>query len=258
MAFPLRKILALTLVGAGLLAGLYLTLDKVKTTLESQGADRLTQAVGHLGHENLGVRLGGIHALEQLARSSEKDYWPIMEVLAAYVRQRASARKAPELQEPPPRLAQDVQAALDVLGRRRHAYRDGENLRLDLRGTDLRRANLAGAKFKGAILSEVHLEDANLAGISLDEAILRAAHLEKANLAEARLEKTFLLNARLNGAKLQDANLREAYVQGTRFDDAHLLGADLTGASGLTWEQIERAFKDNKTRLPDYLRLTAR
>lgn len=258
MPFSFPKFLTLILAVAALLAGLFLTLDKVRTTLESRLADRLTQAVEQLGHENLGVRLGGIFAVEQLARSSEKDYWPLMEVLAAYVRQRAPAMKDPALQEPPPRLAQDVQAALDVLGRRRHAYRDGENLRVDLRGTDLRRANLAGTRFAGAILSEVHLEDSNLAGISLDEAILREAHLEKANLTEARLEKAYLLNAHLNGAKLHGANLRDAYVQGARFDDAQLLGADLTDAAGLTWEQLQAAFKDNKTRLPDYLRLRSR
>lgn len=258
MVLPFRKSLTLTLAGAGLLAGLYITLDKVKATLESQVADRLTQAVGHLGHENLGVRLGGIYALEQLARSSKEDYWPVMVILSAYVRERARAPQAQNFLESPKRPAQDIQAALDVMGRRRHAFRNGETQRLDLRGTDLRLANLAGTKFEGAIFSNAHLEDANMAGISLDEAILREAHLEKANLSEARLEKSFLLNARLNGANLQNASLREAYVQGTRFDNARLLGADFTAASGLTWEQLQAAFKDNRTRLPDYLRLTTR
>jgi hypothetical protein len=254
MTFPSRKILALTLAGAGLLAGLYLTLDNVRATLESQVADRLAQAVGHLGHENLGVRLGGIFALEQLARSSEKDAWPIMEILAAYVRERVPAGKTPAPQEPPPRLAEDVQAALDVLGRRRHAYREGETRRLDLRGTDLRRANLAGANFEGAILSEVHLEDANLAGVRLNDAILRSAHLKKADLTEATLEKAYLLNTRFTGAKLRGANLRESYLQGTSFAEADLRGADLTDAFGLTWEQLQAAYKDHKTRLPAYLR----
>ena len=33
------------------------------------------------------VRLGGIYALERIANQSERDYWPIMEVLTAYVRE---------------------------------------------------------------------------------------------------------------------------------------------------------------------------
>src|SRR4051794_38038694 len=35
---------------------------------------------------NLEVRLGAIYALERIARDSERDQWPIMEVLCAYVR----------------------------------------------------------------------------------------------------------------------------------------------------------------------------
>jgi hypothetical protein len=35
---------------------------------------------------NLEVRLGAIYALERITRDSERDHWPIMEVLCAYVR----------------------------------------------------------------------------------------------------------------------------------------------------------------------------
>jgi len=244
--------------GAALLTGLYLTLDKLKDTLEAQLADRLTQAVDQLRDHNPEVRLGGIYALERLARTSESEYWPIMEILTTFVRERTSVTKNQPLKEPPLRLAPDIQATLDVIGRRRHTYRDGESQRLDLRGTDLRRANLAGAKFAGAILSEVRFEEANLAGIGLEEAILRAAHLENSNLADAKMQGAFLLNTSLNGARLRNANLQGAFLSGTRFDGADLLGADLTDANGLVWEQLKMARKDNKTRLPAYLSLRAR
>jgi hypothetical protein len=253
-----RKTVLLFLGSAALLTGFYLTLDKLKDTLEAQLADRLTQAVDQLRDRNLGVRLGGIYALERLARTSENDYWPIMEILTAFVRERASVTKNQPPKEPPLRLAPDIQAALDVMGRRRHTYQDGESQRLDLRGTDLRRVNLAGAKLAGAILSEVRLEEANFAGISLEEAILRAAHLEHSNLTGAKMQGAFLLNTRLNGARLRNANLQGAFLGGARFDGAELLGADLTDANGLTWEQLKTARKDNRTRLPAYLALTAR
>jgi len=253
-----RQTVLLFLGGAALLTGFYLTLDNLKDTLEGQRADRLTRAVDQLRDRNLEVRLGGIYALEQLARTSEHEYWPIMEILTTFVREHASATKNQTPKEPPLRLAPDIQAALDVIGRRRHAYQDGESQRLDLRGTDLRRAHLAGAKLAGAILSEVRLEDANLAGISLEEAILRAAHLEHSNLADAKMQGAFLLNASLQGARLRNANLHGAFLGGTRFDGADLLGADLTAANELTWEQLKTARKDNRTRLPAYLTLTAR
>lgn len=252
-----RKTLILFLGGVLLLAGFYVTLRELRTTLELQLADRFAQAVDQLGKENLELRLGGIYALERIAQNSERDYWPAMDILTTFVRERASAGNNPSLPEQPGRLAADIQAALDVIGRRRHSYQDGENQRLDLRGTDLRRANLAGANFAGAILSRAHLEEANLAGIRLDDAILRAAQLDHANLAEAAMERSFLLNANLTGARLRAAKLREAYLGGSRFDGAELLGADLTGAVGLTWEQLKTASRDNRTRFPDYLRMPA-
>ena len=43
-------------------------------------------------------------------------------------------------------------------------------------------------------------------------------------------------------------------VEGGTTLGAHLEGADLTGATGLTKEQIRLAHTDEKTRLPDYLR----
>lgn len=253
-----RKTVLWFLGGAALLTGLYLTLDKLKGTLEAQLADRLTQAVDQLRDHNPEVRLGGIYALERLARTSESEYWPIMEILTTFVRERTSVTKNQPLKEPPLRLAPDIQATLDVIARRRHTYRDGESQRLDLRGTDLRRANLAGAKLAGAILSEVRFEEANLAGIGLEEAILRAAHLENSNLADAKMQGAFLLNTSLNGARLRNANLQGAFLSGTRFDGAELLGADLRDANGLIWEQLKLARKDNKTRLPAYLSLRAR
>lgn len=237
-----------------LLIGFYLTLKNLRDTLDAQVTDRLTQAISQINSKNLEVRLGGIYTLGHLAAVSEGDYWPIMEILTTYVRERASVSKSQTLKKPPERLPPDIQAALDVIGRRQHSYNDGESQRLELRATDLRRANLSGAKLAGAILSEVHLEEANLTGISLEEAILREAHLEQSNLTEAKMEGVFLLNAGLKGARLRATNLQKAFLVGTSFDGADLLGADFTEAFGLTWEQMQTAKRDSGTRLPDYLK----
>src|SRR3989475_11702797 len=173
--------------GAALLAGFYIVLDKLQGTLEAQLAGRMALAVDQLGKDDLELRLGGIYALEGLARTSESEYWPIMEILTTFVRERASVTKNQPPPGPPLRLAPEIQAALDVIGRRRHTFRDGESQRLDLRGTDLRRANLAGAKLAGAILSEGRFEEANLAGIGLGGGILRGAHPAKSNPAGSKM-----------------------------------------------------------------------
>jgi hypothetical protein len=62
---------------------------------EGQITDRYTKAIEQLGavdqagKNKLEVRLGGIYALERIAKESEKDHWPIMEVLTAYVHKNA-------------------------------------------------------------------------------------------------------------------------------------------------------------------------
>src|SRR4051794_11504205 len=71
------------------------TQAKLDIDRESQITNRFTQAVAQLGAElkdgkpNLEVRLGGIYALERIARDSPRDHWTIMEVLTASVRQNA-------------------------------------------------------------------------------------------------------------------------------------------------------------------------
>jgi hypothetical protein len=179
---------------------------------------QMTEHFGHamelLGHEKLEVRLGGIYALEQHIRDSEKDQGPIVEVLASYVRQRAVWQEGQPI---PERLDSDIQAVLTVLGRRPWSYQK-EDKPLDLHGTILTRAYLPFAHLERAFLYRANLEDAMLHKAHLEGAWLWGAHLTKANL-----------------------------------DEAHLEGADLADAVGLTWEQLSTAHLDADTKLPAYL-----
>jgi hypothetical protein len=175
-----RTTLIQGLGGAVLLIGLYLTLRNLQVTQDKQITEHYTRAVEQLGSAKLEVRLGAIYALERIARDSERDHWPIMEILTAYVRERASVREEPSKkadmpsnETPPPMTPEsapkpraDIQAILTVLGRRSRTYGkgEGENQRLDLSHTDLR----------GADLREAHLEEATLMGVHLEEAILWA------------------------------------------------------------------------------------
>lgn len=176
---------------------------------------RYAGAMALLGHEALEVRLGGIYALERLARESRQDHGPVMEVLAAFVRTRAPWSEG---DIPPARPGADVQAVLSVLGRRTGEF-DAEQSHLDLHGTALARAYVPFALLSGAFLYE-----ANLEGAILQSADLRGAWLWKARLHNAVL------------------------------DGAHLEGADLTGAAGLTLAQLTVAHLDATTKLPEYLR----
>jgi len=129
--------------------------------------ERFTRAVDQLGNEKIEIRLGGIYALERISSESEKDYWPIMKILAAYIREKSKENTVTEeyeQQEKNKSLSTDIQVILDLICQREHSL----NEKLDLRNSNLRNAQLF----------EAHLEEANL----------RGAHLEKANLERAHLE----------------------------------------------------------------------
>ena len=190
------------------------------------------------------MRLGGIYALERIARDSPGDRATIGEVLTAYVR--GHAPWPPRLPDQPPveaaidavtflRLrAPDVQAALTVLGRGRFADPDPDAPPLDLADTDLRRAYLRGADLRrarlyAADLRRAHFEDVDLGGAALTRAHLQEAHLRGANLRDASLYGADLRDADLTDAHLAGADLRHANLQGTKLDGADLRGARLEG-----------------------------
>ena len=105
----------------------------------------------------------------------------------------------------------------------------------DLRGADLRGADLSNANLRGADLSDASLRGANLRGADLSDASLRGANLRgadlsNANLRGAGLSEADLSNANLRGADLRGANLRGADLSNANLSNANLRGAGLRGA----------------------------
>ncbi|EGB9707166.1 pentapeptide repeat-containing protein [Salmonella enterica] len=79
--------------------------------------------------------------------------------------------------------------------------------RADLRGADLRGANLCGADLRGANLCDANLRGADLCGANLCGADLCDANLRGADLYSADLYSADLRGANLRGANLYGANL---------------------------------------------------
>ena len=242
-----RATIVQALGGLFLLLTIYFTWRRVTATErqveiagEGQITERFTRAIEQLGSDKLEIRLGGIYALERIARDSEKDHWPIMEVLTAYVRENSPLPEEAEdgeKRDPEP-ITTDIQAILTVIGRRRVEF--------DLRGQWLD-------------LSRTNLSDANLSDASLSGAYLLRANLSQANLSKANLSGACLFGADLSGAKLSRVNLSGANVFGADLSEANVFGANLKGlnipkAIGLTRAQIDSAITDENTLLPDYLK----
>ena len=277
-----RKTLATILGGLVLLGGAYFTWRNIKLLQEGQITDRFTKAIEQLGaadasgKKKLEVRLGGIYALERIANQSERDHWPIVEVLSTYVRENAPRKKQESTQENQEvalaRPAADIQAILTVLGRRDRKY-ERKDQRLDLANADIRLANLLGANLTwanliladlsgahlwGANLLGANLTGAHLTGASLSGANLTGASLREAHLNEARLIGADLSGADLSGADLSGADLSGAHLTGANLREAHLSGANLGWAKGLTQEQIDGANGDSNTTLPENLHMPER
>ncbi len=239
---------------------------------------------------NVEQRIGALFALEQIALGHERLHLPVIETLAAYVRENARRSDEPDPAAPaepaPPRA--DIIQALRIIARRPEARRALERSRTppfrpdlsaaelplaDLAGLDLSevvlaRADLSGAWLDGARLARADLTAASLAECWAEEADFSHARLEAADLAGAWLARARLVRALLGGADLSGARLRKADLTGAELDRAVTGGTDVAGARmTLAWlhgldcrglvnlrqDQIDEAFGDGTTRLPEHI-----
>jgi Pentapeptide repeats (8 copies) len=213
---------------------------QLELTRSAQMTDRFTRAIEQLGSGSKAVRIGGIFALERIARDSMEDdsatytIKSIAYTLATFVRE---SQPAAEIRESSyiPMLkirAPDVQAAMTVLCRSplcddRVNASDAElrnlnrtDLRLDLSQTDLRRASLSGARLDGV----------NLWGTRLEGANLRRANLRCAGLSDAHVGRLSPKDRNYKyGADMSNANLAGAYLNNVE----GLREAKKTGIKGL-------------------------
>ena len=212
-------------------------------TEQGQVTERYTKAIEQLGADKINVRIGGIFALERIANDSARDHSTVIEVLAAFIRERVDDTAPPA----------DVQAALTVLGRRttsrdeRPVYLTGavlpyadfthgqfakaNFLMASLRDARMEHVDFSNANLSVADLVNADLSNADLSGADLDEADLSGALLGDAYLVEANLTGSKLRNARMVRVVLVQANLKEADLTGADLTSADLSGADLSGAN---------------------------
>jgi hypothetical protein len=122
------------------------------------------RARGQLGSSKLDVRIGGIYALERIARDSRRNYPAVIEVQVAFTRERSRDQWLPinKNNDTSERATRpDVQAAVTVIGRRHSRYDPLRNgLVCDLHGANLADANLALGNFSVATLYNADLKAA--------------------------------------------------------------------------------------------------
>ena len=217
---------------------------------------------------NMEVRMGGIYALERIARDKLVFHTQIMEILCVYIWENSPAGKTDEngneAQIPDGikdrtdiDLRADIEAVLKVLRRRTKDQIEQEQkwpgeladesdsdgysgYRLDLRGTDLQDHDLRGINLNHARLQSANLQYVKLQGAKLQGAKLWRAQLQGAKLWRARLQEADLENANLQGADLRGVKMSE----GTILEGANLKGAAVRYVNDTTLKKLRPFWHD--------------
>jgi hypothetical protein len=204
-------------------------------TEQGQVTDRYTKAIEQLGSDTLDVRIGGIYALERIARDSARDHPTVMEVLAAFIREHSAEpwlpSAAPHQVIPDDGSGHatrpDVQAAVTAIGRRHRSY---DNRVIDLTGADLTLADLFGAHLMSVKLTDVNFTGANLFAAHLIGTQLQGADFSRADLKHVEFVGAFLDGAHFNGALLWFADFTKASLYHADFTGAELADVNFSGA----------------------------
>ena len=198
---------------------------------KGQRQERLKNAIEHLGHQSVSVRLGGAYELFHLAQDTEDLRQTVLDILCAHIRRTTGENEYRKKHKSKP--SEEIQSLLTLLFVQEHEVFKGLHINLQgswLNGADLNHAHLEKAVLIEAYLQEANLEGAHLQGAKFEGAHLQGAWLRVAHLQEATLEGAHLQGAWLVGAYLQGATLKEAHLQGADLEGAHLQGAWLVGA----------------------------
>lgn len=224
--------------------------------------ERYQKGAEMLGSRVLSVRLGGVYALRRLAEEHPKQYHSqVMRLFCAFVRnptdgnedQRTLTEEAPPHKVPP--LPEDVQAAVYAIGHRSMEYLDLEEVatfRLDLRGSDLRGAQLSDMNLNTPTwpswakprISEWLNRHTDLSGARLCSARLDWTELTEADLTESCLCYAWLMRTDLSGSDLADTNLHGAHLMGTNLSGAKLSRNGERPAQGITQSDLDLCLSD--------------
>ena len=219
--------------------------------------DAFTKSVELLGHRDITVRQGGIYALGRLARENIGERSKILDILAAYIRQRSKDRyykcvremvnalsESDKMDDATAHLSKeampiDLDAAIAVI-RDLTPLRDEEPRRLDLSN-----AFLYNADFNCVVLDGANLSDSQFLGC-----VFAGANLKGANLVNSNFANSDLHDARLDGAILRGAKFDDADLSGANLSGAEVAGIDFSEANNFTESQLSGTNGDGRTKPP--------
>lgn len=272
---------------AGASVGLYFTFRNIRATErnvqtaeDKQLAERFSKATEMMSkQEELFTRIGGMHTLEQLAKSSEEYRQLALEVLSTYVKDRSPFphRMLPYLNDGVSLFdpeASDSEARSHVVDRLSLSMSEATlltpTLPIDvlkalgiiryLRNKDTRGMLSWGETSAIGVLdlSDCDLPKVNFVATNLVHCFLmgvsfRFALFSGSNLSFAHLNGSDFLGADFTETNLEGADFTYASLRFATLTRAFLSSANLLKTHGLTQEQINLTYGDADTKLPDHL-----
>lgn len=196
--------LAAAVALGGVALGVVTTLRQIRVHQEGQFIDRFSKAIEQLSSDQIGTRMGGAYAMEQIADVAPHYRGHIAALLASFVRQHAPWPPVRPLQEVDLErqryhggLRDDVGGAMAALSRRA-MISPGDGIELEK--VDLRGADLAGHDLSRFCFADSALDDAILTGCDLSETTFAGASLRNTDLTGAILTDADFTDADLEGA----------------------------------------------------------
>ena len=207
--------------------------DTVRNTEQGQRQERLKNAIEHLGHESVSVRLGGAYELYHLARDTEEAHdsedrrETVLDILCAHIRQTTGESEYREKYRSKP--SEEIQSLLTLLFVQECEIFKG--CRINLQGSWLNGAKLCYASLQGANLRGVQMQEADLEGARMQGAVLTDAKLLGAILNSAHMQGSELIGAGIQMASLSGVQMQGALLMGTQCQLSFLNKAQLQGAN---------------------------
>jgi uncharacterized protein YjbI with pentapeptide repeats len=219
--------------------------DQYGLARHGQIADRFSKAVEQIADVSIDVRLGGLYALESVARQSPEDQETVKSVVAAFVRTHSSLSDARCASTPPDRVvdpvflirrpAEDMRAAIDLLADpvRTPDIRTGPDARWTIHFQDPKASAPPVDRYVVGRLwqPDTPAHPTDLSSTCLANMQLGGARLQNVVLEGSDVRGALLTQADLRGAKMGISDLGETHIEDADFSYSHMEGADLSGVT---------------------------
>lgn len=247
LAMQIAIVAAVFIAGAGIAALVFWLRDRGNAQRKViEYRDVYEPLFADLWSDEMHRRLAALFVAQRVARSRGTARG-LANVLISFIRRRL-ATEAQDVES-----YDDVRLALNILGAaavRSAQAAAGQNI--DLGGIDFRGAALFGADLHGFRLAQCNLDRCQLASANLADADLSGASLVGTNLQNADLRR-----ANLSEADVSEADFSRARLNAANFSNVNISGAILAEAQGFIQDQLDLAYGDSETALPERMRFVA-